>query len=94
MSLNPKCGCTVFYLFGGRPQCLHYLFATGQIKAITREVTRDGAEFYIFSDKVKKNRWGKWILTGNRSHLTSRDQVLLAIELAEKYKNNVKRIRL
>lgn len=73
--------------------CLHQLFQRGVIKAVTREVTREGVKFHIWADKVNRGRWG-WNLTGTRSRLSSRSEVMLALELAEKHKNNVRRIRL
>lgn len=76
--------------------CLHKLFAGGYIKAVSREITRDGVEFFIWRDeltKQKKGRYaGKYKLFGSRSRLSNRDQILLGIELAEKY--NIQRVRL
>jgi hypothetical protein len=93
-----KCDCHHYYLFGGQIRCLHKLFAAGVIKAVIREKTRDGVEFYVYADKptkIKRGRnAGKWWLDGSRSRLSSRGEVLLAIELSEKYKNNVRRIRI
>lgn len=90
-------GCLRFYLFGGQARCLHSLFAANVIKAVVRVKTRDGVEFWIYSDpvdKVKRGRnAGQYWLNGSRSRLTSRDEILLAIDLSDKYKNNVRRIR-
>lgn len=76
--------------------CLHKMFKQGFVKAITREKTPKGVQFYIFRDKIGKYKYGRvagqWQLTGAKSLLRSRDQVLLAIELAKKY--NVQRVEL
>lgn len=88
-----KCDCNHYYLFDHRARCLHQLFQANVIKAVTREKTRYGVEFYIYSDKVKMTRWG-WDLGGTRTRLTDMNQIRLALELSEKYKNNVKRVRL
>lgn len=89
-------GCNHFYFLGGGAKCLHKLFAQGSIKAISREVTRDGVEFLIWNDKLvkqKKGRYaGRYWLGGSRSKLTNREQVLLALDLAKKY--NIQRVRL
>lgn len=91
-----ECRHNVYYLFAERPLCLHKLFAKGYVGAITREVTRDGVEFFIWREplvKTKKGRYaGKYKLLGTRSRLNDREQILLAIELAEKY--NIQRVRL
>lgn len=91
-----NCRHNVYYLFASHPMCLHKLFAGGHVKAITRQITRDGAEFYIWRyklEKQKKGRYaGKYKLFGTRSRLTDREQVLTAIALAEKYK--IQRVRL
>jgi hypothetical protein len=90
-----KCDCNTYYLLSGRPQCLHQLFQSGVIKIITREVTRTGVEFYIYSEKPKEKSqaWKRgWWKNGSRSRVTSRDQILLAIELAQKHQT--KRVRL
>jgi hypothetical protein len=65
------------------------------IKIITREVTRTGVEFYIYSEKPKEKSqaWKRgWWVNGSRSKLTDIDQIKLAIQLAEKHQ--VKRVRL
>lgn len=89
-------GCGTFYFLGGGAKCLHQLFAQGHIKAISREVTRDGVEFLIWNDKLvkqKKGRYaGKYWLNGSRSRLSDREQVIIALELAKKY--NTQRVRL
>jgi len=91
-----SCNHNYFYLFAKHPMCLHKLFAGGYVKAISREITRDGAEFFIWRDeltKQKKGRYaGKYKLFGSRSRLSNREQILCAIELAEKY--NIQRVRL
>lgn len=89
-------GCTHFYFLGTGAQCLHELFAGGYVKAITREVTRDGVEFYIWRDRLhkqKKGRYaGKYKLFGSRSRLSNREQVIIALDLAKKY--NIQKVRL
>lgn len=92
-----KDGCNHFYFLGGGAKCLHQLFAEGHIKAISREVTPHGVEFRIYNEKLvkqKRGRYaGKYWLGGSQSKLSSREQVLLALELTEKYKH-VMRVRL
>lgn len=94
--MEVNCNHNHYYLFADHPMCLHELFAKGYVKAITREVTRDGAEFYIWRDKLtkqKKGRYaGKYKLFGSRSRLSNREQVLTALDLAKKY--NIQRVRL
>ena len=91
-----NCNHNVFYLFASHPMCLHKLFAGGYIKAISREITRDGAEFFIWRDRLEKNKKGryagKYKTFGSRSQLRDREQILSAIALAEKY--NIQRVRL
>lgn len=95
--MNDKCDCTTFYFLDGTPKCLHKLFRTGQVRILVREKTREGVKFYIYIDKPKdkSQAWKRgWWKNGARARLTDRDQILLAIELSEKYKNNVRRVRL
>ncbi len=91
-----NCNHNVYYLFGDHPMCLHKLFASGYVKAISREITRDGAEFFIWREpltKQKKGRYaGKYKLFGTRSRLNDREQILSAIALADQYK--IQRVRL
>lgn len=96
MMSKKDCSCTVFYLIAERPMCLHKLFAGGYIKAISRETSYDGVEFYIWRDnlvKTKKGRYaGKYKLLGTRSRLSDVGEALLAIDLAKKY--NIQKVRL
>lgn len=92
-----QCDCDTYYFFDGDPKCLHKLFAAGLVRILTREVTRDGVQFHIWRDKPKEKSqaWKRgWWKNGTRSRLSTRKQVLLALELAEKYKNQVTRVRL
>lgn len=86
--------CNTFYLFNGKPQCLHKLFQSGQIKIITKETTPTGIEFWIFADKPKEKSqaWKRgWWRNGRRSRVRSRDQIFLTVELATKHQ--VKKVR-
>jgi hypothetical protein len=86
--MKTKCDCLTFYLLGGSPKCLHKLFESGGVKIITKETTPNGAEFYIFADKPKdkSQAWKRgWWRSGRRSRIRSKDQVILAIQLAKKH---------
>lgn len=83
-----KCNCTVYYLLGDRPQCLHRLFASGYITAVTRQRTPYGTKMYIWQNYSKKHKYQ----TGGRSQIKDLEQATLAVELAKKY--NVERIEL
>jgi hypothetical protein len=87
-----KDGCTHFYFFNqSGAKCLHELFADGYVGAVSREQTPyNGLQFYIWRDKLIKNKKGryagKYKLFGARTRLSNREQVLLAIDLADKHK--------
>jgi hypothetical protein len=91
-----NCDHNHYYLFGDHPMCLHKLFERGLVQSISREITRDGVEFLIWTAKLHKNNKGryagKYKLLGTRSRLTDRQQIICAIELARKY--NIQRVRL
>lgn len=91
-----NCNHNCFYILSGKALCLHKLFADGYVKAITREVTRDGVEFEIWRNKLVKNKKGryagKYKLFGSRSRLHDREQVLTALALVKKY--NIQKVRL
>lgn len=82
-----KCNCTTHYLFTGKPQCLHKLFAAGVIKAVVREATPYGVYFYMYATKPK----GRWWLNGSRSQIKDVTEAKLAIELANKH--NIRKVR-
>lgn len=93
---QPSC-CTVYYLFDKRPMCLHDLFKSGLVSFVVKETGRysKNIAFYIYRDKVNKDSkaWKrKWWVNGTRSKLNSRKQILLAIDLSEKY--NVRRVKI
>lgn len=90
------CNHNIYYLLTGQPTCLHRLFENGSVQAITREVTRDGVEFHIWRERLVKNKKGryagKYRLFGTRCKIYDYDQIVVAIELAEKY--NIQKVRL
>lgn len=75
--------------------CLHKIFRANLVKIITREVTPQGVEFYIYSHKPKESSqaWKRgWWRNGNRSRIREISQIKCAIELAAKHQ--VKRVRI
>lgn len=93
---KPYCNHNVLYLFDGQARCLHKLFEQGAIGAITRDETRNGVEFFIWRDKLTKQKKGRYAgqyrLFGHRSRLNDREQIIFAIDMAKYYK--VQKVRL
>ena len=81
---------------GEGTHCLHDMFKLGYIGALTREVGYKGVEFYVWRNTLTKNKRGryagKYKTLGARTKLPSREQILLAMNLAKQY--NVQRLRL
>lgn len=90
-----KCNCKRLYLLAKQPLCLHKLFSQGHVQIMTKEKSWRGTRFYLYKDKPAETSaaWkNKWWRNGLRTRLEYRDEILLAIELADKY--NIRKVNL